>query len=366
MAQKRAMSMIGFAHAGRAGWGYLQGMCFRILRNLAVLTAALSALGCGGGESGPRGEGSEGGAGGPGAAPATRPSMRTVMYLPSYTGSLTNFSQQLAFEHISYINLSFADVDAEGKVTYADAGLPHFVDVAHQAGVKVCIALGGATTIDGGGVFATLLLDQHRTTLVDNIVAFAADRELDCVDVDLEGDGVNEYYEAFVTELDSKLEPQGRELTAAVANWFGERITPRALESFDFVNVMAYDLYTSLQTPMQTSSIEAATREVDRWVERGVPRDRVVYGVPFYGKRWPAGGGNPATVGYDELLAMDPAVETEDMLQPGGSIIYLNSRKTIQEKARLAKTYGGIMGWELSQDASGEASLLRAIRDAVP
>jgi chitinase len=358
--------MSGFDHAGVADRSYLQGMCFRVLRDLAVLTVALSSLGCSGGEDGPRGGGDHGTGGGPGVGPASRPSMRTVMYLPSWTGSLTSYSQQLEFENISYIDLSFVEVDASGNVTYPDAGLSHFVTVAHQAGVKVCIALGGATTIDGGGVFATLLLDQHRSTLVDNLVRFVVERDLDCIDVDLEGDGVNEYYEAFVTELDSKLEPDGRELTAAVARWFGDRITARALESFDFVNVMAYDLYTSLQTPMQTSSIEAATREVDHWVERGVPRDKVVYGVPFYGKRWPAGGGNPLTVPYDELLAMDPAVETEDHLQPSGSIIYLNSRKTIQEKARLAKTYGGIMGWELSQDASGEASLLRAIREVVP
>jgi GH18 family chitinase len=360
------MLMIGFDHAGAADRSYLQGMCFRILRDLAVITAALTALGCGGGEDGPRGASNQGTGGGPGASPASRPSMRTVMYLPNWTGSLTSYSQALELENISYINLSFVDVDAAGKVTYADAGLPYFVDFAHKAGVKVCIALGGATTINGGGVFATLLQDQHRATLVSNIVKFVADRDLDCVDVDLEGDGVNEYYEAFVTELDAQLTPQGRELTAAVATWFGDRITLRALEAFDFVNVMAYDLYTSLHTPSQTSSIEAATREVDRWVERGVPRDKVVYGVPFYGKRWPVGGGEPLTVPYDELLAMDPAVVTEDLLQPSGSIIYLNSRKTIQEKARLAQTYGGIMGWELSQDASGEASLLRAIREAVP
>ncbi len=292
--------------------------------------------------------------------------MRTVMYLPNWTGSLTNYSQQLDFENISYVNLSFVDVSAEGKVTYADAGLPHFVDVAHQAGVKVCIALGGATTIADGGVFATLLLDQQRSTLVSNLVTFALDQNLDCIDVDLEGNGVSEYYEAFVTELGSKLEPEGRELTAAVAGWFGDRISARALETFDFINVMAYDLYSSRRTPMQWSSIEAATREVDEWVARGVPRDKVVYGVPFYGIEWPAAGGEPNILAYAELLVRDKAAASQDQLESNGTVVYLNSRTTIQAKAQLAQTYGGIMGWELSQDASGDASLLKAIRDAVP
>jgi GH18 family chitinase len=66
------------------------------------------------------------------------------------------------------------------------------------------------------------------------------------------------------------------------------------------------------------------------------------------------------------LLSGDPAVQTQDELQGGGTITYLNSRATIQAKAELAKSYGGIMAWELSQDASGDDSLLRAIREVVP
>jgi GH18 family chitinase len=97
-----------------------------------------------------------------------------------------------------------------------------------------------------------------------------------------------------------------------------------------------------------------------------MPRDRVVYGVPFYGMRWTGGTGNPETVPYSTLLRMDASVTSSDELQRDGNIIYLNSRATIQAKALLAKTYGGIMAWELSQDATGDASLLKAIRDAVP
>ena len=42
----------------------------------------------------------------------------------------------------------------------------------------------------------------------------------------------------------------------------------------------------------------------------------------------------------------------------------LKSRATIQAKTRIAATYGGIMAWEGAQDASGEDSLLSAIREA--
>lgn len=295
-----------------------------------------------------------------------RPTLRTVVYLPSYKGSLSAWTRDLAFENASYINLSFAVIDPAGNVSYPDGGLATFVTHAHAAGAKVCVAIGGADTIDNGGVFATLLQDASRPALVDSLVAFAQDNQLDCLDVDLEGKGVNEHYEAFVTELGARLKSNGREMTAAVAGWFERGISDTAMLTFDFINVMAYDLYADRATPMQWSSIEASQAEVDRWVNRGMPKDRVVYGVPFYGMQWPIGGGDPKTIGYGELLRAFPAAATQDELQGNGTVTYLNSRTTIQAKAKLAQAYGGIMVWEAAQDAAGDASLLQAIRDAAP
>jgi chitinase len=296
--------------------------------------------------------------------------MRTVAYLPTYHGALANWTKQLAFQNVSYINLSFAEVDASGSVRYPDAGLSGFVANAHEAGAKVCVALGGATTIDNGGAFATVLTDANRPAFIDNLMVFAQSNNLDCLDIDLEGNGVNAFYEAFVTELGARLNADGRELTAAVAGWFGDGISDKALQSFAFINVMAYDLYSSLKVPMQTSSMEAANHEMEKWSLR-LPKDRVVYGVPFYGIQWPTTGdqvgkANGMQVPYGELFRSDPTAATMDTLQSANTITYLNSRATIQAKALVAKGYGGIMVWEAGQDATGENSLLKAIRDAVP
>lgn len=337
----------------------------RSARDALVLAGLLSAVvACGGGESGPRGRAT----GGTGNTPQTvdpndRPPLRTVAYLPTYHGALGTWIRQLEFRNVSYVDLSFAVIDEQGNVSFPDSGFPGFVQAAHNAGVKVCVALGGAGTINDGGVFATLLQDANRSAFVDKLVKFAADNQLDCLDVDLEGNGVNEFYEAFVTELGAKLNADNRELTAAVAGWFGHKITDKALASFAYVNVMAYDLYNSLETPMQTSSIAAANDSVNEWAAR-LPKEKVVYGVPFYGMQWPVGGGVPTQVGYGDLLRRDPLAETQDQLQGNGTITYLNSRTTIQAKTKLAKNYGGIMVWEVGQDAVGEASLLQAIREA--
>ena len=79
-----------------------------------------------------------------------------------------------------------------------------------------------------------------------------------------------------------------------------------------------------------------------------------------------AAGGQPKQITYADLIRADPSAATQDELQANGTVTYLNSRSTIQAKAQLAKTYGGIMVWEAGQDAAGDASLLQAIRDAVP
>lgn len=342
----------------------MRGLATCVL-GLALLT---SAAGCGGSDESPRDSvtAPNGGSGGGGQTQNTPPSMRTVVYVPSYNARLSAWTSQLDFANVTHINLSFAEVDAAGNVRYPDPGLGAFIDRAHQSQVKVCVAIGGATTIDTGAPFKNLLQAANRPAFVDKLVTFITSNGLDCLDVDLEGNGVDENYEAFVTELSAQLKPQNKELTAAVAAWFGGKITEKALTTFDFINVMAYDLYYERNTPMQWSSMEAATTEVEKWVNRGMPRDKVVYGVPFYGMRWPVAGGPPETMGYGTLLQLDATVATQDELTVGDQIIYLNSRATIQAKAKVAKTYGGIMAWELSQDAKGEKSLLRAIREVVP
>jgi spore germination protein YaaH len=153
-------------------------------------------------------------------------------------------------------------------------------------------------------------------------------------------------------------------MTAAVGSWFGDRISTAAIQAFDFINVMAYDLHNPFAAtePVQSASIEEATAEVQYWVGRGLSRERAVFGVPFYGFKWVAGKSEALT--YAQILAGNPAAETSDQVDLSGAVTHLNSRTTIVAKAQLAKQYGGIMVWELGQDAPGDASLLKAIADA--
>jgi chitinase len=318
--------------------------------------------------TGGAGDGGSVATGGSGGTPSTeRPDQRTVVYLPDYRGSLASWQTKIDYSRVSYLNLCFANVNATGDVSYKeDANLNAFVDVAHANGVKVCMAIGGASVINDGGVYAEILKDDKRDGFVTKLTQYAVDHKLDCIDVDLEGNGVNQYYEAFVTSLADKLHAQNKEMTCAVSSWFGDKITNKAIQAFDFMNIMAYDLHNpgGVTSPVQSSSLAESTAEVDYWVNRGLPKSKAVYGVPFYGYKWDGGTGIALT--YAEMLAQDPTAATQDQLTLGGKTTYLNSRATIVQKAKVAKTYGGIMVWELGQDATGDNSLMKAIADATP
>lgn len=324
--------------------------------------AGSAGLANAGGSAGSTASAGSGGAVDPG--PLVHPDQRTVVYLPAWRGSLTTWATKLDFSRVTYLNLCFAEVDAAGNVSYPDAALDAFVATAHAKGVKVCMAIGGGSVVENGGVYATVLQDGMRETLVSNLGQYAADHQLDCIDVDLEGNAVNQYYEAFVTSLGSKLHAQNKQMTSAVSSWFGDKISDAAIQAFDFMNIMAYDLHNPAGSaqPVQSSSIAEATQEVDYWVGRGLAKSKAVFGVPFYGYRWTGDKGEALT--YAEILGQNPAAATQDQLEIGGSSVFLNSRSTIAAKAVLGKTYGGIMVWELGQDAVGEASLLKAIADA--
>ena len=81
-------------------------------------------------------------------------------------------------------------------------------------------------------------------------------------------------------------------------------------------------------------------------------------GVPFYAR--------PSWADYGTILATVPEAFAGDHVLYNGMEVYYNGVDTIAEKTRYAREHlGGIMIWELTQDAAGRGkSLLQAIGSA--
>ncbi len=95
----------------------------RLARLVAAHWLVVAELGGGGGSGGVIDPG-----------PLTHPDQRTVVYLPDWRGTLASWTPKIDYSRISYLNLSFATVDAAGNVSYPDAGLDAFVAAAHAKG----------------------------------------------------------------------------------------------------------------------------------------------------------------------------------------------------------------------------------------
>ena len=139
----------------------------------------------------------------------------------------------------------------------------------------------------------------------------------------------------------------------AVSSWFRDPIANSTYNYFDFVNLMTYDAAFGDGEVAPWSQIN---NMVTYYGNRGISKDRMTIGVPFYGY---ASGAKDYT--YAQILAMDSNNKNLDYYNG----IYYNGEKTIREKAEFSKDYGGIMIWELGQDSFGSNSLLAAIKDVM-
>jgi chitinase len=261
------------------------------------------------------------------------------------------------FSLLTHINYAFLIPRANG--TTRPFGAPNhlrkLVALAHAHGVKVLIAVGGW---GWDKEFETLAADPAiRAKLAKRLAEFCATYQLDGVDIDWEYPNAGasaDHFTALTIAIRSAL-PSGSLVTAAVLADGAEAqgVTNEAVELLDFINLMAYD------GPREDhSSFSMAERSIQSWIGRGVARERVVLGVPFYGR--------PGNATYRTLLANDPATADGDRILYKGVEQNYNGPATIRRKTELAlATAGGVMIWELSQDARGTDSLLRVIGETV-
>ena len=293
----------------------------------------------------------------PTASPSPTPIARTQPFkVVGYVTPAANIDA-IDFSILTHINYSFLIPRANG--TTRPFGAPnHLRKVVAQAqkhDVKVLIAVGGW---GWDKEFETLAADPAiRAKLAKRVAEFCATYQLDGVDIDWEYPNAGASaanFAALATDFRSAL-PTGALVTAAVLAdaTDADGISTDAVGLLDFINLMAYDGPRN-----DHSSYAMAERSIATWLARGIHPDKLVLGVPFYAR--------PGGATYRTLLASDPDTANGDRILYKGVEQNYNGPATIRRKTELAlQLVGGIMIWELSQDARGGDALLRHIGETV-
>ncbi len=290
---------------------------------------------------------------------------------------------------LTHINLAFINPALDASLVNGDSmaclatgqrppvstqDLRDIVTQAHKSGVKVMASLGGSILPSCAGDWPTLLQPQNRGVLVKNLMQFVSDFGLDGLDIDLEWATLTAIdsagnYTPFVRDLSRALKARGKYLSCATASSVGGMVPVSSLPWFDYVNIMAYDyIGPTWGTPGgEHSSLAQAEAAIATWRARGLPKAKLVLGVPFYGY-----GFNGYTENYDYRTLIDTfgdqAAEKDMLGQACATCQYItyNGRPTLRTKAKLARNQGaGVMIWELSGDAPGANSLLHVLDETL-
>jgi hypothetical protein len=128
----------------------------------------------------------------------------------------------------------------------------------------------------------------------------------------------------------------------------------------DWVNVMCYDFDFA-----NHSTYAASTDGMDQWQYYGVAKDKLVMGVPFYGR---SGTSWSASTSYSYPTILNdykaktgsyPGPDVDSYVNTSGATVYFNGVTTMEKKAAFVRdnSYAGMFTWELGQDwwdASGK------------
>jgi chitinase len=290
--------------------------------------------------------------------------------------------------------------------------------------LKTLISVGGWTWSDRFTDAA--LTEETRAKFAASCVAMMKQYGFDGLDIDWEYPvivGANpelgrtedkENFTLLLAELRAQLDVQGEAdgvhylLTIAAPAgpyYYGNIQLDQIHEHLDWINVMTYDFHggwdtaTNFNSPLYAASddpvadnaplnTEAAMRA---YLEAGIPPEKLVVGVPFYGRGWsgvqdendglfqpaegvPDGTWEPGAFDYSDLETNYMETYTRFwhdearvpwLFNPEtGIMISYDDPESMRAKADYVKTsgFGGVMFWELSAD-SDEYALLSALFD---
>ncbi|OYX85875.1 MAG: hypothetical protein B7Y83_03300 [Flavobacteriales bacterium 32-34-25] len=215
-----------------------------------------------------------------------------------------------------------------------------------------------------GGDWKTVFSNPSaRTAFVNNVSNFISENDLDGVDFDFEWSTTEtEYnnYSSAIVEMANKLKSASPKVTFSVSlHPFSYKITKQAIDAVDFISMQHYGPQPTL------FPYDAFVSYTGVVVDYGIPVNKLVLGVPFYGAE---SNGNKGTEAYFSFVNAGLITSPDlDQVTYNGKTFIFNGQSTIRKKAQFVKNMGylGMMSWDLATDVSStnNLSLMKVVNE---
>ncbi|MEM6329002.1 MAG: glycoside hydrolase family 18 protein [Planctomycetota bacterium] len=324
---------------------------------------------------------------------------------------------KIPWKNLTHVCHAYLKTDDTGAlVTDERMPSPALTTAAHARGVRVLVSLGGGRTTTG-----LERVTQSRAPLAkyaDSVVELVAANGYDGVDIVWEFPRDKATRRGFVAlvaylraGLDKRAAADGRTepylLTAAAppSAFFGKWIdTGAVLGRLDWLHVITYDMVgpwsraAGHHAPLLPSpadperSWRSVSQAMDYWhADRAVPKQKLVIGVPMFGRALPVAAPHapldPAdrklhgTLTFAEIRELagkgwpakwDPQSKAPWLQAPKDKplVIAYDDRNSVDQKAKWGKAQGyrGLFFWAIHQDRMDDGThwLIRAAERAWP
>jgi len=368
------------------------------------------------------------------AVPAASHAAQPPVYGAYYPGGSAERHpvSHIPADRLTHLFYAFSTIEA-GRCTVGAEAPSNFAALAElkkaHPHLRTLISIGGW---GAGGFSDAALTEASRKRLVDSCMALFFEKyagSFDGVDIDWEfpvSGGPSELAhrpqdranmtklaQAFRVALDARGRKRGQPMLLTAALAAGRLQTdgpyhpaasydlPALAKVFDFINLMSYDMGTgfsavsTFNAPLHEVPADPLAPELRRWNnvagavqyyrEHGVPADKLVLGVPFYGRGFKVTGDAPDGL-YQAYSAPADAgdwrvIKARYLDQPGWTkywqpqaqspwlynaaekiFISYEDPRSIGLRAQFAREQGlaGVFMWELTGDDE-QASLLNAM-----
>ena len=255
-----------------------------------------------------------------------------------------------------------------------------------------------ADNSQGGGFSVMAKTDEGRKAFAEDCLEFIRTWHIDGVDIDWELPGISWSGHACDPSCDTQnhallmkqlRETLGNDYLVTFAGYIMDKkgtiggykyVDLAAVAPYvDFVNIMTYDMD---EAPHHHSALNDpdcywdCARTIQAYNGAGFPRNKMVLGIPFYGRI--SYSGSPSAITYNKILSLDGNMYRIDNWDSEASVPYVTNRYTglyycgydnpasIAAKGSWIRSLGmkGMMFWNYDGD-DAKGTLRKAVWEAV-